>query len=446
MYLAHICGESLSEERILGLCDQLLIALLKHGGVDAGCAVLMAVLVHLVNEEQGQHLDTLVQIPQLLVQVGFDGAPDLRLLDDVLVHIANGLAQLDLLGVAELDMLKVWGAVDPGHGVAFIEISLAGQQEQIVSRLDGHGLSGHGSGLALHIQFHLGPKAFVVADGKQPHIGLVEATGNLIGGHGDLLDQPHLVGIHWGQAVEQIDFFPVGSGVPQNTQGVQCGNGFLGLGGVVHTLGFVNDDNGMGVLDESHGRFTIEPILGLIDDVLRFLEGVDVNNHHFDVGAGSELPHIRQLGRVVDEVPARHIVILQAKMLFGDFKGLVDTLPDGHRRHHDDKLGKPILAIQLKDGLGVNIGLAGAGFHLDTELAVLRRCGQRQVVPLLDGVHIGGQCLLVDVEGVALAHFREKGRLPLIYHGERAFGFLLPGKQIHHSVDRLGLEVLGLEF
>ena len=91
----------------MGFRHQLLVALLKHGGIGAGGAVLMAVLVHLVDKEQGQYLDALLQIPQLLVQVGFDGAPDLRLLDDVLVHVANGLAQLDLLGVAELDMLKV---------------------------------------------------------------------------------------------------------------------------------------------------------------------------------------------------------------------------------------------------------------------------------------------------------------------------------------------------
>ena len=115
-------------------------------------------------------------------------------------------------------------------------------------------------------------------------------------------------------------------------------------------------------------------------------------------------------------------------MFLRDLKGFVDALPDGHRRHHDDKLGKAVLAVQFKDGLGVNIGLAGTGFHLNAELAALRRWGQRQVVPLLDGVHIGSQCFLVDVEGVALAQLREKGSLPLIHHGEGAYGFLLAGK------------------
>ena len=129
MYLAHICGESLPEDGVFRLCYKLLVAFLKHGGIDAGGAILVAVLVYLVDEEQGQHLDALLQIPQFFVQVGFDGAPDLRFLDDVLVYVANGLAQLDLLGVAELDMLKVGGAVNSGDGVAFVQFPLAGQQE-----------------------------------------------------------------------------------------------------------------------------------------------------------------------------------------------------------------------------------------------------------------------------------------------------------------------------
>ena len=133
-------------------------------------------------------------------------------------------------------------------------------------------------------------------------------------------------------------------------------------------------------------------------------------------------------------------------MLLSDLKGLVHALPDGHRRHHNDKLGESVLAVQLKDGLGVNVGLAGAGFHLNAELTVLRRRGQGQVVPFLDSVHIGGQCLLVNIEGIALAHFREKGCLPLIHYGEGALGFLLAGKQIYYGVDRIRLEGLVLKF
>ena len=159
----------------------------------------------------------------------------------------------------------------------------------------------------------------------------------------------------------------------------------------------------MGILDEPHGRFAVKPILGLVNDVLRLLKSVDVDNHHFNVGAGGELAHIGQLGGVVDEVPTRHIVILQAEMLLSDLKGLVDTLPDGHRRHHDDELSEAVFAVQFKNGLGVDIGLAGAGFHFNAKLHIPGSIGQGQVVPLLDSVHIGGQCFLIYIKGVARA-------------------------------------------
>ena len=94
-------------------------------------------------------------------------------------------------------------------------------------------------------------KALVVADGKQPHIGLIEATGNLIGGYGDLLDQPHLVGVYRSQAVKQIDFFSWVAEYRSTHRGLSVGNGFLGLGGVVHALGFIDDNDRVCVLNKS---------------------------------------------------------------------------------------------------------------------------------------------------------------------------------------------------
>ena len=52
VYLADISGEAGLQGGIFGLCHQLLIALLKHLGIDSRCAVLVAVLVHLVDEKQ----------------------------------------------------------------------------------------------------------------------------------------------------------------------------------------------------------------------------------------------------------------------------------------------------------------------------------------------------------------------------------------------------------
>ena len=154
---------------------------------------------------------------------------------------------------------------------------------------------------------------------RELHIGLVEATGNLVGRYRNLLYQTHLVGIYRSQPVQQIDLFSVGCRVPQNAQWFQGCDSFLGLWRVIHTLRLVDDNNGMGVLDVPHSAVAIELVLCLIDDVLRFLECVDINDHNLDVRTGSKLAHIGQFGGVVDKIPTRNIVILQTKMLLGHF-------------------------------------------------------------------------------------------------------------------------------
>ena len=342
-------------------------------------------------------------------------------------------------------MFKVRGAVDPGDGIAFVEIPLSGQKKQVVPRLDSKRLALHNTGFVLGVNFYSGFEALLVGHGQQPHIGLVKPTGHLIGGHGNLLHQPHLVGVHRGQAVEKVDFLSVGGRIPQHTQGMQGGNGLLGLGGVVYALGFVNDDDRVCVLDEPHGRLAAQLVLGLVDDVLRLLKGIDVDDHHFNVGAGGKLAHIGQLGGVVDEVPTGYIVILKAEMLLGNLEGLIHALPNGHRRHHDNELGEAILAVQLKDGLGVDIGFACAGLHLNAELHGFGGIGQGQVIPLLNRVHICGHSFRGYVKGISLAPVAEQRHLPLIHHRKGALGFLLASEQVHHGIDRIGLEVLLFE-
>ena len=52
---------------------------------------------------------------------------------------------------------------------------------------------------------------------------------------------------------------------------------------------------------------------------------------------------------------------------------LLYALEDGNRRHDDDELREAVAAVHLEDGLGIHIGLAGTGFHLDAELRCLPR-------------------------------------------------------------------------
>ena len=64
---------------------------------------------------------------------------------------------------------------------------------------------------------------------------------------------------------------------------------------------------------------------------------------------------------------------MRPKVLGSDLEGLIHALADGDAGHHDNKLGEAVAAVHLEDGLGIHIGLAGTGFHLDAELRCLPR-------------------------------------------------------------------------
>ena len=165
MDFGYIRGKPLPNPLIFRFCDQLSVTLLKHLGVNARRPVLVAVVLYLVDEEQGQHLDVQVAVAQFLVQMRLDGTTDLRALDDALVHVADGLTQRDLLGVAELDMLISRRAVDSRDGVAIIQFPLAGQEEQVRSRLDRYALAADHAGFAFNIHFYLCAEALFVGYG-----------------------------------------------------------------------------------------------------------------------------------------------------------------------------------------------------------------------------------------------------------------------------------------
>ncbi|MPM08125.1 hypothetical protein SDC9_54437 [bioreactor metagenome] len=179
-----------------------------------------------------------------------------------------------------------------------------------------------------------------------------------------------MIGINRRQAVEQINLLPVRCGIAKHAQRIQRGNSVLCLRRIVHALRLVDDDDGVRVLYVAHGGFAVQLVLYLIDDVLGLFESVDVDDHDLDVRAGGELPNVGQLGRVIYEKAARHVVILQAEMLLCDFKGFIHALADRNGRNDDNELRKAVLPVQLKDRFGIDVGLTRASLHLDTELAV----------------------------------------------------------------------------
>lgn len=75
----------------------------------------------------------------------------------------------------------------------------------------------------LNIKFYPRPESVLMGNGQQSNIRPVKAACYLVGGHADLFDQPHLVGVHWGQPIEQVDLLTVGGGVAEHAQRVKGG-------------------------------------------------------------------------------------------------------------------------------------------------------------------------------------------------------------------------------
>ena len=106
-------------------------------------------------------------------------------------------------------------------------------------------------------------------------------------------------------------------------------------------------------------------------------------------------------------------------MLLGDLERLVDALLDRHRRHDDHELGEAVALVQLEDRAQVDVGLAGAGLHLDGEVAGGERSRRRQAVAELDVVQVLEELVVeqrqpvADAEvalGEAQAHLRVRRR------------------------------------
>lgn len=85
--------------RVQGTC----VLLLKHQGVQAAVdfGLVDAVSVDAVDEEEREHLHAARPQLELAGQVVLDGAADLRALDDLLVDVAQRLAELEHLAVLD---------------------------------------------------------------------------------------------------------------------------------------------------------------------------------------------------------------------------------------------------------------------------------------------------------------------------------------------------------
>jgi len=200
-----------------------------------------------------------------------------------------------------------------------------------------------------------------------------------------------LVGVHRVQAVDHIVFFHVGGRVAQRAQRVHTRHGLLAapVDTTVHTLWLVHDHDRPRGAHQVDGLLAAGLLAGAVHHVLALLaaqrlvglfggslllvaelvDGAHRDDHDLQIGAGGKVAHMAQPGRVVlEELVALGAGVQRLEVLSRNLQRLVDAFLDGHRRHHDHELGEAVDAVQLKGGFQVDIGLAGAGFHLHREV------------------------------------------------------------------------------
>ena len=161
-----------------------------------------------------------------------------------------------------------------------------------------------------------------------------------------------------------------------------------------------------------------------------------------------------QLFGVVDE-EARLLFIGFEEVFGGDFQRFIHAFADGDAGHDDDEFAPAVDLVQLKNGLDVAVGFAGAGLHFDVEidaadLGADEFFGQRQVLPALHGVDIGEQCGIVKRELCIAKGSIHPGQLALCCAGIEAIahfvGVVLAVETIHHRAHGGSLIGLGFEF
>ena len=155
-----------------------------------------AVAVDAVDERKREHLHAAWPQLELAGQVVLDGAADLRALDDLLVDVAQRLAQLEHLAVLELYELVALGGADVVDDPAALVVAvLAALLVEVVASLHRDGLALlRAVGLA-HVDGHLGGERVGLDGLSQPHVRAVEVRLRLNRVHADALYQVALEGV-----------------------------------------------------------------------------------------------------------------------------------------------------------------------------------------------------------------------------------------------------------
>ena len=183
---------------------------------------MLAILLHRIDEKQGEHLDPLRAQPFFLVQVLADGTADHLALHGQGVHVPPGLAGLEkhfTAGYPQFNELVPF--FDPDFTDATIRIQSAlGGLFQIVAILYAHFPALHPAG-GLNIQLDQGKNTPAFAlNPDQANKGFVMGILHHRRVDLNLLNQPLFVGIHRVEPVDHVMFVHMGGGIAQGAERV----------------------------------------------------------------------------------------------------------------------------------------------------------------------------------------------------------------------------------
>ena len=392
------------------------ILLLEHPAVFAqhlvAVFIVLAVFADHVDKEQGQGLDALLKEGLFLFKVGEDGLTDLDAAHIGFGNIADYHAGADGFAVGEGDGVAC--GIDFGDGVALVLLHLLGNIVEVIADTQDTGFPVDALAVT-DLQLHAGHRGLLGGEDDllqeevlvcTPEISDLE-TLDL-----DLFDQLLVEGIQGIQNINRVVLLGVGCGVVQTEEGIEPLQRLLGGGTLLaHLLGFVQNEDGPVGGNDIDGPTGAEFVPFGIDDpgflALAVLfqgggEGLGVDDHHIDAGAGGEIVQLIQIGAVVDKETGLLVVVLH-EVVSGNLEGFLDTFPDGDAGDDYDELAPAVPLVQLEHGLDVDIGLAGAGFHLNvqrTAAQILHQSGRLlDVAGVLDGLNVPQELIVGQTNG-----------------------------------------------
>ena len=211
---------------VVGVTCPAFVFFLEHQGVvplhRVALVVVLAVLRHLVDEEQAQHLHPQRAQPFFLVQVLLDRAADHFALDGTGVHIAPGFTHPQVHLAARHFQLQVLIALS-GTDLTNTDVGVQRAARllfQVKTVLHCDGIATHHTGCVFTIHFDAGrDDAALIADRQQLDIGLVVTPLHRGCSHLNLLHQTLLVGIHSVEPVHHVVLVNVRGRIAQGAEG-----------------------------------------------------------------------------------------------------------------------------------------------------------------------------------------------------------------------------------